>query len=97
MSEIIINICFGFILFALLIIGIMVNQISKDMAEIYGALFVQGKLDECKRGEWKHYKGSWGYKCTVCRFPILNDKLTERYNFCPNCGADMRGENDADR
>ena len=47
---------------------------------------------EPKRGEWKHFDTSWGYKCTVCNFQILNDKLTIRYNFCPNCGCAMTKE-----
>lgn len=41
------------------------------------------------RGEWIHHKGGYSdhYECTVCKKAIV---LTERWNFCPNCGADMR-------
>lgn len=37
-------ILFGIVIFMLLIIGLMVKQISKDVAQIYGALFIKGYL-----------------------------------------------------
>lgn len=47
-----------------------------------------------KHGEWKYYNYSdinnpyvgW-YECTVCK----HHEYSER-EYCPNCGADMRGE-----
>lgn len=33
-------------------------------------------------------KGNWIYSCSVCNYY----SGTKRTNFCPNCGADMRGE-----
>jgi Zn finger protein HypA/HybF involved in hydrogenase expression len=53
------------------------------------------------QGEWIVYEGGWKdldyyppkCKCNQCGYEedlyILNAKPT---NFCPNCGADMRGE-----
>ena len=38
-----------------------------------------------KRGEWKN--GVTGYICSVCG----NQEATNRYSFCPNCGANMKG------
>lgn len=55
---------------------------------------------EPKRGEWIVYEGEWKdfdyyppkCKCNQCGYEedlyILNAKPTD---FCPNCGADMRG------
>lgn len=46
-------------------------------------------VEERHHGEWKEmwHSGKGVYSCTECfeayKMPIL-------YNFCPNCGADMR-------
>ena len=45
------------------------------------------------RGKWQPWKQDrpplkW-YSCDYCGFHALN-----KSNFCPNCGADMRGEAD---
>lgn len=40
------------------------------------------------RGEWLEPDDDYGYlECSVCEERSPND---ERWNFCPNCGADMR-------
>ena len=45
---------------------------------------------ERKKGKWIDITKDGGcflYKCSEC-----SDLFLEDYNFCPNCGADMRGE-----
>ena len=52
-----------------------------------------------KKGEWIDKKYRWiksismwwhsAYKCSICGETGLKD-----WNYCPNCGADMRGESD---
>ena len=42
-------------------------------------------------GEWNRhelFENPW-YTCSVCNYHGRND-----FNFCPNCGADMRGEDE---
>lgn len=39
-----------------------------------------------KRGEWLWHLKGW--KCSTCN--VVTDRP---YNFCPNCGAKMTGEN----
>ena len=44
---------------------------------------------ENARGEWIHYDGEFDYdfKCSECGYSVWDNS-----DFCPNCGADMRGE-----
>lgn len=42
---------------------------------------------ERKRGKWIPWKYHDGFRCENC-----NEPVDDKYNFCPNCGADMRGE-----
>lgn len=45
---------------------------------------------ERKTGKWidnsDGVEGAWNY-CSVC-----GERAIDLYDFCPNCGADMRGE-----
>ena len=46
-----------------------------------------------KHGKWilKDHDGSWEVcACSVCKKWTHFVNYTEAYNFCPNCGADMR-------
>lgn len=55
---------------------------------------------ERKKGKWKETDDGWDgtyYVCSECGCPwTLIDGTPEDngMNFCPNCGADMRGEKD---
>ena len=54
-----------------------------------------------KRGEWVYYKnnGIWDiHKCTVCNTPFelpMDVVASSVFCYCPHCGADMRGEDNA--
>ena len=65
-------------------------------------LSIPSAEQERKKGEWIEYPDCLRYEdaysddqiaCSACHhvFSIL-DNCTEEFNFCPNCGADMRGE-----
>ena len=46
-----------------------------------------------KKGKWlDNYQ--YGYKCSECGAYLEIDCGDAEMNFCPNCGADMRGEQD---
>lgn len=53
---------------------------------------------ERKKGEWIEQDDGWDgiyYECSECReaFTLMDGTPTDNlYNFCPNCGADMRGD-----
>lgn len=78
----------------------------KDVSDEFaaGVQFMLEQLDKAQtiearpvvRGEWKAIEDKlWnldfpvvvGYECSECR-----TWGHDEYNFCPNCGADMRGE-----
>ena len=48
---------------------------------------------ERKKGRWlaDNRPGGGFWVCSCCKFPSAANVL---YKFCPNCGADMRGEQD---
>ena len=53
---------------------------------------------ERKNGKWIEQDDGWDgvyYECSVCKEPFTLIDGTPQdnlYNFCPNCGSDMRGE-----
>lgn len=58
---------------------------------------------EVKRGHWKHSEAPLGWQdvdvavCSVCGEEWVLDEwdikeFSQWNNFCPNCGADMRGD-----
>lgn len=52
---------------------------------------------EVRRGEWKKTnsrKKSYMYDCSVCGKTAYFCGMVCAYDFCPNCGADMRGKED---
>lgn len=77
-----------------------------DVTEIYGMIINQPTADvrENVKGEWlpmKRFGGEAGQTpdvmCSVCHAPALwlGSLGCIRSNYCPNCGADMRGGNNA--
>ena len=47
---------------------------------------------ERKKGKWELEPEYGWYICSACRDEVT--VKSGRTNFCPNCGADMRGEDD---
>lgn len=45
-----------------------------------------------KRGKWKS-ENEYTLLCSQCGAYLWNN-VSVKWNYCPNCGADMRGEND---
>ena len=66
--------------------GYVLDQIIQDIRN-------EPTIEERKKGKWiKLYEGN--YKCSECGdwWGIDNNEMVEDFKFCPNCGADMRGE-----
>ena len=49
---------------------------------------------ERKKGEWNNYKDE--HSCSVCHSVVIQENWDDdiRYDFCPYCGAEMRGEDE---
>ena len=69
---------------------------------LWKRIMQQPSIDiEPKRGAWKPFDLTWGrsiWYCTACEesTEVPCDIWTHKpiYKYCPNCGADMRGDND---
>lgn len=54
---------------------------------------------ERKKGRWIKVSGKPAINCSACRYcswSLSFEDTVRRFNFCPNCGADMRGEQNED-
>ena len=62
--------------------------------DVVGALkTLPSAQTEPKTGKWLEDKSLDAFWiCSVCRFPSEAFGADVLYNFCPNCGADMRGD-----
>ena len=55
-------------------------------------------IDPVKHGEWIDNKVAFHWVCSECGCTVRMDKgqvfdrLEDEYNYCPNCGAKMDGE-----
>lgn len=66
------------------------------ITELYDILEQMPTIEERKTGEWEQVsasryrtRASYAYKCSACGAIYW---LYSNYYYCPNCGADMRGE-----
>ena len=65
-------------------------DLSEYSDKLWRNAYERGKRDaqpERKRGEWTNDNS-----CQFCRFQPWFEKDIHTLSFCPNCGADMRGE-----
>ena len=48
-------------------------------------------VEERKEGRW--IDAEWeGDKCSLCGWSIDDTYYSKQFNYCPNCGAKMKGE-----
>ena len=63
-----------------------------DVVDVCQIIADAPTIEERKKGKWIDKSGgiecAWNY-CSVC-----GEQAIDLYDFCPNCGADMRGEQD---
>ena len=51
---------------------------------------------EERRGEWEKSEYTGFVRCNLCKDAYIDEEWLEagKWGYCPNCGADMRGEAD---
>ena len=47
---------------------------------------------ERQRGKWEYKPSLYPYGVEHFECSLCGESVVDRTNFCPNCGADMRGE-----
>lgn len=68
-------------------------ELNRD--EIWKVINEQPTVEERKNGRWQVDPSGYGFWiCSDCGFVSEASGADLLYNFCPNCGADMRGEQD---
>lgn len=63
---------------------------ERDLAEELVSKWARGELVERKKGKWKQTTKNLS-SCSSCGNCILTDRTAGCF-YCPNCGADMRGD-----
>lgn len=64
-----------------------------NLSEIKEALDALPSAEsERRKGKWSNYKDE--HCCSVCKCVVISECWDDdiRYDYCPYCGADMRGE-----
>ena len=62
----------------------------KSIEDAGGTIFVKRK-----KGKWIYVNGHTAINCSACYhcgWSLSFEDTVKRFNFCPSCGADMRGE-----
>ena len=69
----------------------------KDTAKAVDAIQYMDVADvrPVVHGKWLDRSSGWTFnsECNKCGF-IVHEQFIKTYKYCPNCGADMRGEKD---
>ena len=67
------------------------NELCFSEADVVEMIDHMPTIEERKRGKWLFPYGDKKYKrCSVCESDYYS--IPYNSNFCPNCGADMRGD-----
>lgn len=87
------------------------KTLAEYRAQRKAAIQKLGEYEDRAEGEWEDahrpyetlsgHKGTTPYRvCSACKweYPVVTvGQHLKKYNYCPNCGARMKGENDEQR
>lgn len=71
--------------------ALVVSAILDGKKTIEQIIDEQPTIEERKKGEWIDGSVQSYYVCSECAY---QERFANENNYCPNCGADMRGERD---
>lgn len=80
------------------LLGMVEDNHGTDYDEAIKMAIDALKQPERKKGKWirhsiGHENTPWGFDCSACgKWFVIGEDTAEQYNFCPNCGAEMKGE-----
>ena len=79
--------------------NIMDKTIPHSFAELYETEYCPLEKVERKQGKWEREHPRYGaWRCSMCGCKIDRSNPLKgniwNFNYCPNCGTDMRGEQD---
>lgn len=71
-------------------LAVSVDEIKNAPSVVEGIIgeILSVEVSEVRHGEWI---GNWDYSCSVCGKIQPDFDTNDPWNYCPNCGADMRG------
>lgn len=71
-----------------------IKEVMLTNGEVINALYHVPTIESRQKGEWRTSRVHGGIvKCDFCGFQWGSNE-GGKFNYCPNCGADMRGKND---
>jgi len=70
----------------------LIKALNYDRDQYHKGYAEAKRIYERQKGEWINYS-STTVTCSVCKKNSPNFDTYMKMNFCPNCGADMRGGN----
>ena len=74
----------------------LIDYLLQSVVDVFEDTGLTAGVQPVKRGEWEKKSSVGVFRCSLCQhiFMLGADEIDEYY-FCPNCGADMRGDENA--
>lgn len=76
----------------------LIGTCARDNAFLFNELDKAPTIDHVpeRYGRWEKTRDAYLLRCSACHDCYIDKDWTDgrKWNFCPECGADMRGESD---
>lgn len=77
----------------------LVEKLFSDGVYSVLTTFTAADVVEARRGTWEKTNMNGFLRCSACRDCYIDDNWLDgkHWNFCPHCGADLRGEENGEK